>query len=127
MATSTKIRPFSRLIDKATVPFWVIGPDGRLVFLSGSVGRWLKIDPESLVGRLCLAGTSISDDPLDFLAASLAAPPGLSARGTISLVVQPTFPGARSGRVEPMDTRFVRMGEPESAITLAIAGVFDDQ
>lgn len=127
MATSTKIRPLSRLIDKATTPFWVIGPEGRLVFLSAAVGDWLKIDPESLVGRLCIAGASISDDPLDYLAASLAAPPGMLARGTASLLVQPTIPGARSRRVDPMDTRFVRIGKVSSAVTLAVAGDFDDQ
>lgn len=127
MATSTKIRLFSRLIDKAAAPFWVIGPEGRLVFLSAAVGDWLTIEPESLVGRLCVAGTSISDDPLDYLAASLAAPPGFLQCGTASLLVQPTIPGAKLRRVAPMETRFVRMDEGGEAITLAVGGVFDDQ
>lgn len=126
MATSTKIRPFSRLIDKSSSPLWVIGPDGRLVFLSAAVGQWLTVEPESLIGRLCVAGTSITDDPLDFLAASLAAPPGFLKRGTASLLIQPTVPGAKSRRIDAMDTRFVRLGDADEAITVAIAGTFDD-
>jgi hypothetical protein len=127
MANSTTIRPFSRLIDRAATPFWVVGPDGRLVFLSAAVGDWLTIEPESLVGRLCVAGTSISEDPLDYLAASLAAPSGFLSSGTASLLVQPTFPGARSRRIAPRDTRFVRIGQGAEAITLAVAGDFNDQ
>lgn len=127
MATSTKIRPLSRLIDKTSSPFWVIGPGGRLVFLSAAVGTWLTVEPESLIGRVCFAGTSITDDPLDFLAASLAAPPGFSSTGTASLVIQPTFPGAKARRIAALDTRFVRLGSGEDAMTLAIGGEFHDQ
>ncbi|WP_372896296.1 helix-turn-helix domain-containing protein [Stieleria sp.] len=126
MANSTKIRPLGRLIDKANSPFWVIGPDGRLVFLSAAVGDWLTVEPESLIGRRCLAGTSITDDPLDFLAASLAPPPGILKSGTASLLIQPTFPGAKSRRIAALDTRFVRLGQGDESITLAVAGSFQD-
>ncbi|WP_197455554.1 helix-turn-helix domain-containing protein [Stieleria neptunia] len=126
MANSTKIRPLGRLIDKANSPFWVIGPDGCLVYLSAAVGDWLTVEPESLIGRRCLAGTSITDDPLDFLAASLAAPPGILKYGTASLLIQPTFPGAKSRRIAALDTRFVRLGRDDEAITLAVAGSFHD-
>ena len=126
MANSTKIRPLGRLIDKADSPFWVIGPDGRLVFLSAAVGDWLTVEPESLIGRRCLAGTSITDDPLDFLAASLAPPPGILKYGTASLLIQPTFPGAKSRRIAALDTRFVRLGQGDDTITLAVAGSFHD-
>ncbi|WP_182868740.1 helix-turn-helix domain-containing protein [Rhodopirellula sp. JC639] len=126
MANSTKIRPFSRLIDKAGAPFWVIGPDGCLVFLSAAVGDWLTVEPESLIGRRCVAGSSITDDPLDFLAASLAPPPGFANNGTASLLVQPTFRGAKARRIAAMDTRFVRLGPADEAVTLAVAGSFND-
>lgn len=126
MASSTKIRPLSRLIDKATSPIWVIAPDGHLVYLSAAVGDWLTVEPESLVGRLCVAGASITDDPLDFLAASLAAPPGFLRSGSASLLIQPTFPGAKSRRIAAMDTRFIRLGGMDDAITLAVGGSFDD-
>ncbi|MCO8123614.1 hypothetical protein NHH03_17850 [Stieleria sp. TO1_6] len=127
MSASTKIRPFSRLIDKSNAPFWVIDPDGRLLFLSAAVGDWLKLEPESLVGRLCVAGASISDDPLDYMAASLAPPPGFSQRGSASLLIQPAWRGGNVERVAAIDTRFVRLGDDETAITLAIGGRFADQ
>lgn len=126
MANSTKIRGFSRLIDKASTPLWVIGPDDRLVFLSAAVGDWLTVDPETLVGRKCLAGSSVTDDPLDFLAASLAAPPGFTTCGTASLFIQPTLPGVKSRRIAGMDVRFVRLGTADDAVTLAVGGVFVD-
>lgn len=126
MASSTKIRPLSRLIDKATSPLWVIGPDGHLVFLSAAVGDWLTVEPETLVGRLCVAGASITDDPLDFLAASLSPPPGFINSGLSSLLIQPTFPGARSRRIQAMDTRFIRLGTIDDAITIAVGGTFHD-
>ena len=127
MATSTKIRLFSRLLDRCESPFWVIGPDDRLVFLSAAVGQWLSIDPELLIGRKCLAGASITDDPLDFLAASLAAPPGFLKQGTASLVVQPAMPDSRSGRPLQLDTRFVRLDDGDQTLTLAMTGKFDDE
>ncbi|MCA9139933.1 MAG: hypothetical protein KDB00_24340 [Planctomycetales bacterium] len=127
MATSTKIRPLSRLIDKATAPIWAIGPDGHLVFLSAAVGDWLTIEPETLVGRLCVAGASITDDPLDYLAASLAPPPGFAKSGLSSLLIQPTFPGSQSRRIAAMDTRFIRLGSDDQSMAIAIGGTFDDQ
>ncbi|MEO1524287.1 MAG: helix-turn-helix domain-containing protein [Planctomycetota bacterium] len=128
MAKSTKIRPLAKLIDQNARPFWVIDPDGRLAFLSGHVGEWLGIDPEDLVGRTCVAGASISDDPLDHLAASLAPPPGFRQRGTASLTVQPVLKGiARADRPSSLETRYVRLGDDADALTLAVGGVFEDQ
>lgn len=124
MAESTKIRPFSRLLDQADSPLWVINPDGKLVFLSAAAGTWLQLEPESLIGRHCIAGTSLSDDPLDYLAASLSPPPGLAKAGVASLLVQPTFPGDRTRRVKPMQTRYIRVGHSADAFTLAVAGSF---
>lgn len=127
IATSTKFRPVAKLIDAVTTPFWVIDPAGRLVFLSGAVGQWLGVQPEMLLGRQCIAGSSISDDPLDFLAASLSAPPGFAERGSASLLVQPPAGGIPSEKPQPLDTRFIRLGDSSLSLTLAIAGVYHDQ
>lgn len=124
MAESTKIRPFSRLIDQADTPLWVIGPDGRLAFLSAATGSWLQVEPETLVGRKCIAGESISDDPLDFLAASLSPPAGLQQTAMARLLVQPTFPRDRGRRIEPRQTRYLRVGSGRGGFTIAITGSF---
>ncbi len=126
MVESTKIRPFSRLLDRADTPLWVIGPDGTLVFLSAAAGAWLQLEAESLIGRKCVAGESISDDPLDFLAATLSPPPGLESAGTARLLVQPNLPGDRSRRFDPLQTRYVRVGQSTGRFTIAIAGEFHD-
>ncbi|OYP30000.1 helix-turn-helix domain-containing protein [Rhodopirellula sp. MGV] len=126
MATSTSIRPLSRLLDKTSAPLWVIGPDGKLAYLSASVGEWLSIEPEMLVGRLCVAGVSVTDDPLDYLAASLAPPPGISTRGTASLLVQPSMSGKRARQFKAMQTRFVKSGDAHEAFVFAITGSFND-
>ena len=126
MATSTKIRPLARLIDQSANPLWAIGPDGRLVYLSAGLGEWLGVEPEALVGRLSVAGASISDDPLDFLAASLAAPPGTMERGAASLLVQPKYPGRKTRHIAPRDTRFVRLGDGHDEFVLAMTGEFAD-
>lgn len=128
MAKSTKIRPLAKLIDQNARPFWVIDPDGRLAFLSAAVGDWLGIDPEDLLGRTCVAGASISDEPLDHLAASLSPPPGFATRGTASLSVQPVLKGTtRAERPPSLDTRYVRLGDGAEALTLAVGGSFEDQ
>ncbi|KAA5540947.1 hypothetical protein FYK55_18720 [Roseiconus nitratireducens] len=127
MASSTKHRPFSRLIDRSTAPLWVIDPDGRLVFLSAAVGSWLDVSPESLVGRLCVAGSAVTDDPLDRLAASLSPPPGFQTRGTASLRIQPPGSESASPRPAALDTRFVRLGSGDQSVTVAIGGSFADQ
>ncbi|MCC9599146.1 hypothetical protein LOC67_01140 [Stieleria sp. JC731] len=126
MATSTSIRPLSRQIDKSTDPFWVIGPDGKLLYLSASVGEWLSIEPELLVGRLSVAGAAITDDPIDYLAASLAPPPGILSRGTASLLVQPSMAGKRARQFTPMETRFVKLGRADETLVFAFAGRFAD-
>ena len=77
MAAGTKIRSLSRLLDASPGCLWVIGPTGRLVYLSAGVSLWLGIDVDSLLERRSVAGSPISDDPLDFVAASLSPPPGL--------------------------------------------------
>ena len=124
MASGTKVRSFSRLLDASSAPFWVINADGKLVYLSAAVSQWLGMDVELLAGRRSIAGAPISDDPLDFIAASLSPPPGFAERGTASLHVQP--PPVNSKKVEPLDVRFVRMGPPGESTTIAIGGDFND-
>jgi transcriptional regulator with PAS, ATPase and Fis domain len=125
MASGTKIRRLARQLDECDAPVWVIGSDGRLSYLSAACADWLGIVAEQLIDRKCLAGSAITDDPLDVLAASISAPPGLATRGTASLRVQP--PATEDRHPEPMDVRYVRVGNGPDAFTLAIAGSFDDR
>ncbi len=124
MAAGTKFRTLARLLDSSDTPLWVIGPAGQLVYLSGGVSTWLGIDAENLVDRRSVAGSPISDDPLDFVAASLSPPPGFSSRGTASLKIQP--PPLDGRKIQPLNVRFVRIGQGAVALTMAIAGSFVD-
>lgn len=125
MASGSKIRPLARLLDECEAPLWVIGPTGRLAYLSADCEAWLGTPAQSLVDRRSVAGSSVSDDPLDRLAASLAPPPGMSARGTASLRVQP--PGIGAHRPEPREARYVRVGNGNLSIVVGVAGHFDDR
>jgi len=128
-----------RLFDAADAPVWAIDAEGMLVYLSAATARWLGIDVETLLNRRCIAGSPVSDDPLDQLAASLSPPPGFHQRGTASLRVQPylkpTSGSAVSSRaaqsLDPLDVRFIRVGHADreggSGVTLAIGGKFEDR
>ena len=124
MASGTKIRPLTRQLDRSSSILWVIDPRGGLAYLSAAAVAWLGVDGEALVGRRCVAGTPASDEPLDRLAASLSPPPGLAERGWAALRVAP--PNVGGGEVEPLETRFVRAGDGPTALTIAVAGRFDD-
>jgi DNA-binding NtrC family response regulator len=125
MASGTKIRLLTRLLEASDAPLWAIGPTGQLVYLSAGCTDWLGVELESLVDRRSVAGAPVSDDPLDRLAASLSPPQGLASRGTASMRVQPPAIGAH--RPTPLEARFVRVGSGESAITIGIGGTFDDR
>ena len=43
MASGTKIRTLTRLLDTQHAPLWAIGPSGKLVYLSAGVGEWLRV------------------------------------------------------------------------------------
>lgn len=134
MAAGTKIRSLSRLLDASPGCLWVIGSTGQLVYLSAGVSQWLGIEVDTLMDRRSVAGSPISDDPLDFVAASLSPPPGFDSRGTASLRVQP--PPIDGRKIQPMDVRFIRLGEaPKSndkksqasgPLIVAIGGDFND-
>lgn len=125
MATGTKARPFLRQLEASGRPFYVIGSNGNLIYLAAGCADWLRVDLESLVDRRCVAGASISDEPLDRLAAALSPPPGLTHRGTASLRVQP--PPVGDLRPQPMEVRFTRVGEDDTALILAVGGAFEDR
>ncbi len=127
---ATKIQPLKRLLDASDATVWIIDANGRLAYLSAAVESWLGIDPHSLLGRMSLAGTAISSDPLDQLAASLSAPPGLLQRGTASLQIQPILlsPSTLStAQTFSRETRFIRVGCGEDHFVIAVAGEFDDR
>lgn len=125
MASGTKIRPFSRLLDTTDVPLWIIGPSGRLTYLTSGCAAWLKVDVELLVDRRSIAGTPVSDDPLDLLAASLSPPHGIASRGTASLKIHP--PSMGDARPSAREVRFIRVGQGDASWTICVAGDFDDR
>ena len=125
MASGTKIRRLTRLLDECDAPLWVIDRDGQLAYLSAGCADWLGVDLESLIDRRSVAGSPVSDDPLDRLAASISPPQGLARRGTASLRVQP--PAIGNHRPEPREVRYVRVGHGSHAITIGVAGDFDDR
>jgi hypothetical protein len=125
MGSGTKIRRFTRLLDGSEAPLWVIGPGGRLAYLSAPCADWLGVEIEGLVDRRSIAGAAISDDPLDRLAASLSPPQGLASRGTASLRIQP--PAIGDHRPESLEVRFVRVGRGDAALTVAVGGDFHDR
>ncbi len=124
MASGTKIRTLSRLLDASSTPLWVIGPSGKLTYLSAGTAQWLGLNVDQLLDRRSIAGASISNDPLDFLAASLSPPPGFALRGTASLRVQP--PPIDGRKIQPLDVRFIRVGAGDGSLTIAIGGDFAD-
>lgn len=125
MTSGTKIRNLMRLLDASDAPVWAIDPAGKLVYLSAATARWLGLEVERLLQRRAVAGSPVSNDPLDLLAATLSPPPGLKHRGTASLRVQPA--GDAKHRIDPIDVRFVRIGSGESGLTIAIGGRFSDR
>jgi Bacterial regulatory protein, Fis family/Sigma-54 interaction domain len=125
MATGTKIRALSRLLDASEAPMWAISPTGQLVYLSVGCATWLGIEVDSLLDRRSIAGAPVSDDPLDQLAASLSPPVGLATRGTASLKIQPPTIGQHRPAV--LEVRFIRVGSGAEALTIAIGGSFQDR
>ena len=125
MASGTKIRTFSRLLDASCASVWVIGPDGRLNYLSGGCGRWLGFDVEALIDRRCVAGSPVSDDLADRIAAALSPPSEIRQRGTASMRIHP--PAVGDHRPEVREARFVRAGEGEQVMTIGVAGRFEDR
>ena len=125
MASGSKIRPLAKLLDSSNAPLWAIGPSGRLVYLSVGCSRWLGVEAEALLDRRSVAGAPVSNELLDRIAASLSPPPGVTVNGTASLRVMP--PAVDAHRGEPREVRFVRIGDGETALILAVAGSFEDR
>ncbi len=125
MASGTQTRPFLRLLEASGSPLYVIGPQGDLVYLSAGCADWLGVDLNLLLNRRCIAGSPVSDEPYDRLAAALSPPTGLSQRGTASLRIQP--PTIGDIRPDVIEVRFTRAGHHDKAITIAVGGKFDDR
>lgn len=124
MASGSKIRTLARHLDAAGAVLWVIGPRGRLVYVSAGAARWLEIEADSLIDRRAIASAPASDEPLDRLAASLSPPPGLTERGLMSARIAPVT--AAGTELEPMAMRFLRIGVSSDVLTIALAGDFDE-
>lgn len=46
----TSIRPLARLLTEP-LAVWIVGANGRVIYVSAACGRWLGIQPELLLGR----------------------------------------------------------------------------
>lgn len=125
--SGTKIRPLSRLLDSSDARFWVIDPHGELVYLSAGIETWLSVSPEQLLGRRCVAGSPVSNDPLDQIAALLSPPPGLVKQGTASLRIGATVGAATTTTVPTTEARFFRVGNDDAALIFGVAGDFNDR
>ena len=125
MATGTKIRLLARLLDASDAPLWAIASDGRLAYLSAGCSSWLGIDAELLIDRRSVAGSPVSDEPLDRLAASLSPPQGLRQR--VPHHCESIRRAWTNHRPTPMEVRFVMAGEGDAALTLGVAGSFNDR
>jgi len=125
MASGTGIRPFARLLDKSKAPVWAISPTGKLIYLSSGCSEWLGVECKLLLDRRSVAGAPISNDRLDLIAAALAPPAELSGRGTASLRITPPIVDQHRGTNR--EVRFVRLGDGDAALVIAVAGNFDDR
>ncbi|MEC8474967.1 MAG: helix-turn-helix domain-containing protein [Planctomycetota bacterium] len=125
MGISTKIRKLARLLEHERATLWCIDQADELVFLSAGCADWLGIDVEDLIGRRSKAGTAVSGEPADLIAASLSPPPGVQTLGTASLKTHP--PSFGNHRPESREVRYTRVGEGESGFTIGIAGEFRDR
>ena len=117
-------RGLARVLDASGAAIWLIGLDGKLAYFSQAATDWLGLEATDLLGRRSVAGSPISDDPLDYLAASLSPPPGLASRGTASLKIEPPPIDGRS--IEALEVRFVRLGSESSHQVIAVGGNFSD-
>lgn len=108
-------RGLTRAFDACQDAIWILSADHHLLWLNEACAAWLSVDPGQLVGRIATA-SSISDDPLDKLAASLASP---AAMDRVSLQCEHCHPPNAASRL----VRYLRIGAGESAIVMASTGV----
>jgi hypothetical protein len=118
MTEGTKIRPLVRLLDASDAIVWATDFSGKLIYISGGASQWLGVKGPDLIGRTCVAGVALSDDPLDVVVACLSPPPDLASQGTAKLRIKP--PGHR----ESVEVRYTTIAEVG---TIAVAGDFHDR
>jgi len=102
----SSLRPLGRLLDASPQPVWVFNPAGELVYVSAACGRWLQVDPESLIAAGPRRGPTASDRSdvpdgtphaahREALVQALSPPPGLAERRQLLHRIQlPRSPGA---------------------------------
>lgn len=107
-------RSLPRLLDATGEIVWVLDAEHRIVWINDACGAWLSVDASTLIGRVAAASSGV-DDPLDFVAANLAPPLGLSEAGLLCNVCEPL-------NAAPRLIRFLRIGSDDSAIIMASSG-----
>src|SRR6185369_9607607 len=63
-----------RMLEESATPIVALDLGRQIVFASRSLGEWLGVEPQQLIGRRC-DYTSGGDDPFAAAAAGLCPPP----------------------------------------------------
>lgn len=123
------VRPLGRAFA-ATVPLWIISPEGRLIYVSPALGMWLQIAPAKLVDRSVYPGnadrvvpsgtTPAPADPLDLVARALA-PPIRSPEHASCVWVHPPLEHDSQVTAEPRETTFVPLPLEEHGAPYVLA------
>ena len=97
-----------RILEESATPVAALNLSRQLVFASRSLGEWLGIEPQELIGRRC-DYTSGGDDPIAAAMAGLCPPPEAFSGGIDSGWVNRPAVGIRETERRP--ARFIRLME----------------
>ncbi len=117
----TSVRPVGRAFA-ATVPLWMISPEGKVVYVSPACASWLHIAPSQLADRSVFpekadagsiaGGMAARIDHLDLVAQALAPPTRPSRQASCVWVHPPQAPDPQRAPVPPVATA---AREPQAA------------
>lgn len=129
VSRGSSVRPLGRAFA-ATVPLWIISPEGRLIYVSPACGSWLHIVPSQIVDRSvypnkadgCAAsGVSRAHaDHLDSVAQSLA-PPVRSPERAECIWVHPPLEADSQSVAESRETTFVPLPLEDHGVPYVLA------
>jgi hypothetical protein len=130
----SSIRPLARILSEP-LAVWAMASDGRIIYASAACGSWLRVGPETLVGRGAADDVG-SQEGIDALARSLKpvlipvaddlAIAGVhDSRAFVRNVHPPLVVPATAGQLPPetRPTLFVPIPDDRGIAYLAIAGI----
>ncbi len=82
-----------RLLESALQPIYVLADDQSILFANESLARWLGVDVDQVIGRVCEGTGKPPADPIDALVRGLAAEPGQGGREEFEQIVFCSAPG----------------------------------